>query len=529
MLLSRLMQDALAATPDKPALVFEDEVLSYRELHDGVERSARGLLSLGIGRGDRVAIFMRNRWEYVELYFACFRVGAIAVPLNHRFQTDEVVFAVNHCTAKLLIADEALLPIVKDVPERAPSLIGMYLYGGDVAAGAPNRWSEVAAAASDSVVWPEVDWSEVDWPEVDDDDPAMILYTSGSTGKPKGVTHTHRSIGATVVSRVTTQQLVAEDISLAATAICHAGAAVGVTFPTLHAGGTVVILAESDPGLFLDAVNAHQPTRTVLLPAQLLDAVVHPRAKSVDFGSFREVACGGDQMSSDLYDEFAKVTDLQLNQLYGLTECEAVSMNPPFGLVERGSFGLPRAGVEVRIVAGTPTDDTDGSQVRDAAPGETGEIWVRSESVMTGYWDDPEHTAATFVGDWLRTGDLGSRDANLYLHFQGRIKEIIIKGGSNIAPGEVEDVLEASPGVELCGVVGTPDARLGSLVHAFVELRHGPADPTTEADLTEFASERLAAYKVPDRWTFVTDLPRNHVGKIDRHALHLRAVELDAK
>lgn len=519
MLLSRLMQDALAATPDKPALIFEDTVLSYRELHDAIERSAQGLLSLGIGRGDRVAIFMRNRWEYVELYFACFRVGAIAVPLNHRFQTDEVVFAINQCRAKLLIADEALLPIVKDVPGQAASLTGMYVYGGDVAPDAPNRWSDVVAAASDSV----------SWPEVDDDDPAMILYTSGSTGKPKGVTHTHRSIGATAASRVTTQQLDADDISLAATAICHAGAAIGVTFPTLHAGGTVVILAESDPGLFLDAVNTHRPTRTVLLPAQLLDAVVDPRANTVDFGCFREVACGGDQMSSDLYDEFAKVTDLQLNQLYGLTECEAVSMNPPFGLVERGSFGLPRAGVEVRIVAAAPAADaTDGSQVPDATPGETGEIWVRSDSVMTGYWDDPEHTAATFVGDWLRTGDLGSRDTDRYLHFQGRIKEIIIKGGSNIAPGEVEDVLEASSGVELCGVVGTPDARLGSLVHAFIELKHGLADPPTEADLRAFAAERLAAYKVPDRWTFVTDLPRNHVGKIDRHALHLRAVELDA-
>jgi long-chain acyl-CoA synthetase len=518
MLLSRLMQDALATTPDKPALIFEDTVLSYRELHDAIERSARGLLSLGIGRGDRVAIFMRNRWEYVELYFACFRIGAIAVPLNHRFQTDEVVFAINHCTAKLLIADEALLPIVKDVPEQAASLIGMYVYGGDVTPEVPNPWSDVVAAASDSVVTPEVD----------DDDPAMILYTSGSTGKPKGVTHTHRSIGATAASRVITQELTADDISLAATAICHAGAAIGVTFPTLHAGGTVVILAESDPGLFLGAVNTHRPTRTVLLPAQLLDAVVDPRAKGVDFGSFREVACGGDQMSSDLYDEFAKVTDLQLNQLYGLTECEAVSMNPPFGLVERGSFGLPRAGVEVRIVAAAPTlDDTDGSQVADAAPGETGEIWVRSDSVMTGYWGDPEHTAATFVGDWLRTGDLGSRDADLYLHFQGRIKEIIIKGGSNIAPGEVEDVLDASPGVELSGVVGTPDARLGALVHAFVQLKHGLADSPTEADLRAFATERLAAYKVPDRWTFVTDLPRNHVGKIDRHALHLRAVELD--
>lgn len=516
--LNRLLQDALAATPDKPAVIFEDTTLSYRELNDAIERSARGLLSLGVGRGDRVAIFMRNRWEYVELYFACFRIGAIAVPLNHRFQTDEVEFAIDHCEAKLLIVDGALLPVVEEVPARSASLIGMYVYG-DVPADATKRWSDVVAAASASPTWPEVD----------DDDPAMILYTSGSTGKPKGVTHTQGSIAAAAASRRTTQQLTGDDISLAATAICHAGAAIGVTFPTLGVGGTVVILAESDPGLFLDALQQHRPTRTVLLPAQLLDAVVDPRANAADFDSLREVECGGDQISPDLYEEFAKITDLQLNQLYGLTECEAVTMNPPFGRIVRGSIGLPRAGVEVRIAAvGKVASVGDGSEVPDAVAGETGEIWVRSDSLMTGYWEDPEHTAATFAGDWLRSGDLGSRDDDGYLFFHGRIKEIIIKGGSNIAPGEVEDVLDAHPDVELSGVVGSPDERLGAIVHAFVELKHGLADPPSEDDLRAFAAERLAAYKVPDRWTFVADLPRNKVGKIDRHALHLQAVELDA-
>jgi len=517
--LTDLLQSPLATTPDKPAVIFEETVLSYHALNEAIERSARGLLSLGVGRGDRVAIFMRNRWEYVELYFACFRIGAVAVPLNHRFQTDEVEFSIDHCAAKMLIVDGPLLPVVQDVPARSSSLIGMYVYG-DVPADATQRWSDVVAAASDSLTWPELD----------EDDPAMILYTSGSTGKPKGVTHTHRSIAAVATSRGTTQQLTAADISLAATAICHAGAAIGVAFPTLHAGGTVVILAESDPGLFLEALQKHRPTRTVLLPAQLLDALVDPRAKGVDFGCLREVECGGDQISPDLYEEFAKITDLRLNQLYGLTECEAATMNPPFGRIERGSIGLPRAGVQVRIAAiGKVAAVADGSAVPEAAPGETGEIWIRSESVMTGYWDDPEHTAATFAGDWLRTGDLGSRDSDGYLHFQGRIKEIIIKGGSNIAPGEVEDVLNAHPDVELSGVVGSPDDRLGALVHAFIELKHGLADPPDEGDLRAFAAERLAAYKVPDRWTFVAELPKNHVGKIDRHALHVRAAELDAR
>lgn len=512
MSLDRLLQDALTATPDKPAVIFDGASTSYRALADAVERSARGLLSLGVGHGDRVAIFMRNRSEFVELYLACFRIGAIAVPLNHRFQTDEVVFAVDHCTAKLLIVDGALLPVVQTVQEAVPSLSGVYVYG-DVPDGATHQWADVVSAAAEPA----------GWPSVEDDDPAMILYTSGSTGKPKGVTHTHRSILASASGRVVTQQLTADDISLAATAICHAGAAVGVTFPTLLVGGTVVILAESDPDLFLDALEAQRPTRTILLPAQLLDAVVDSRANHIDFGCLREVECGGDQISPDLYAEFAEVADLQLNQIYGLTECEGAIMNPPFGLIRRGSIGIPRDGVEVRIVAAG-----EHATGEDVAAGRTGEIWIRGDSVMTGYWADPEHTAATFADGWLRTGDLGRRDDEGYMFFQGRIKEIIIKGGSNIAPGEVEDVLDAHPDVEISGVVGTPDARLGSLVHAFVELKPGLDAPPTEADLKAFAAERLAAYKVPDRWTFVTELPRNKVGKIDRHALHAQAIELDA-
>lgn len=506
MTLDQLLHGALESAPDRPALVFRDQAMSYRALADAVDRSATGLLSIGIHHGDRVAIFMRNRTELVELYLACFRIGAIAVPLNHRFQTDEVVFSVNHCGAGVLIADGDLLPVVADVADDAPSLQGVYVYG-DAPDGGSGRWSDVVAAAPEPV-----------WPAVTEADPAMILYTSGSTGKPKGVTHTHRSILATATGRVATQQITSADVSLAATAICHGGGSIGVTFPTLWAGGTVVILEESDPKLFLDAVATHRPTRTLLLPAQLLDAVVAPEAAGVDFGCLVEVQCGGDQISPDLYEQFEKVADIELNQAYGMTECEGVSMSPAAGPVRRGTIGLPREGVEVRVVA-------DGVDVADGA---TGEILIRSDSVMVGYWDDVEHTEAAFVDGWLRSGDLAHRDEEGYLCFEGRIKEIIIKGGSNIAPGEVEDVLDAHPDVELSGVVGSPDPRLGALVHAFVELRRGLDHAPSADDLTAFASERLAAYKVPDRWTFVDDLPRNHVGKIDRHALHAEAVRLDA-
>lgn len=264
----------------------------------------------------------------------------------------------------------------------------------------------------------------------------------------------------------------------------------------------------------------HQPTRAIVLPAQLLDVVMHPRAAEVDFHCFREIQCGGDQVSPDLYAKFTDIAGLELNQLYGLTECEGSTMSPAFGVIKRGSVGLPRDGVQVRIVEAGQHSTGD-----KVVAGRTGEIWIRSDSVTTGYWNDPEHTAAAFAGDWFRTGDLGHQDEDGYVYFRGRIKEIIIKGGSNIAPGEVEDVLDAHPDVELSGVVGVPDPRLGALVQAFVELKQGLTSPPTEHELQAYAAERLAAYKVPDRWSFVDELPRNKVGKIDRHALHVRAIE----
>lgn len=501
MSLNELYRKALADTPEKAALIFTGTITSYRALSDAVDRSAQRLLHLGVTHGDRVGIFMRNRSEFIELYLACFRIGAVAVPLNHRFQADEVVFAANHCGAKLLIADGPLYPRIRDVRAKIPTLEAIYLYG-DVPPDAGPAWDHVDAPDA------------AQWPSIAEDAPAMILYTSGSTGKPKGVVHTHGSILDTAKGRAATQQLTAEDISLAATAICHGGGSMGVTFPTLYAGGTVVILAESEPELFLEAVARHRPTRTLLLPAQLLDAVTSPRADGVDFASLREVQCGGDQISPALYSEFADVEDLELNQAYGMTECEGCCMNPPFGNIKRGSIGLPREGIEVRLVL-------DGTDVAD---GEVGEFLIRSDSVMAGYWNDPENTEAAFTDGWLRTGDLGRRDEDGYHYFAGRIKEVIIKGGSNIAPGEVEDVLNAHPGVELSGVVGQPDPRLGAIVHAFIEPRPGRAAPITEQELTAFASERLAAYKVPDRWTFVDSIPRNDVGKIDRKALHARVI-----
>lgn len=509
MQLYRILEETLRATPDKAALVFGERTASYRDVQSSMSLCARALISLGIGRGDRVAIYLENRPEFVELYLACFRIGAVAVPLNHRFQAAEVAFAANHCGARLLIVDESLSARLDGLGDSVPSLEGVYVLG-DAGPASFRAWSAVLADVPEAPAWPQVE----------EDDPAMILYTSGSTGKPKGVTHTHRSIFRSAASRGLTQRLTGDDVALAATAICHVGAALGVTFPTLLAGGTVVLLERTDPLLFLEALRRHRPTRTVILPTQLLDAVEHPQAQAGDFACLREVQCGGDQISHDLYEHFGKVASFELNQIYGLTECEGVCMNPPFGEIRRGSIGKPREGVEIRLAVG------DG---KDADEGEAGEILIRSDSMMTGYWNDPGSTGRTLVDGWLRTGDLARKGADGCYYFIGRIKEIIIKGGSNIAPGEVEEVLDDHPDVVISGVVAMPDRRLGEIVHAFVALRPGLDAVQAQPELSAFAAGRLAAYKVPDRWTFVDELPRNEVGKIDRRGLHALAANRDAR
>jgi acyl-CoA synthetase (AMP-forming)/AMP-acid ligase II len=507
MILGRLYENHLKSNPEKTALFFQGDSYTYADLDRYANDSANALLGMGIGKGDRVALFMRNCTELIGLYFACFKIGAIAVPLNNRYVKDEAVYAVNQCTAGILIADCGLYPRVEGMGSSAPSVKHMFTIS-EFPGGGVRSWESVIRSSP----------VMRDLPRVNDGDTAMILYTSGSTSKPKGVTYTHKALFKLSESRSVTQELAADDVGLVVTAVCHLGGSGGVCFPLLYAGGSVVIMEGPDPALFLEYVGTYRPTRTLLLPAQLIDVLDHPKSGMVDFSCFKEVECGGDYISSDLYEHFRAVTGFELNQIYGLTECEGVCFTPPSMPVKRGSIGVPRDGIEIRLV------DHEG---REAEIGEAGEIRIKSESTMSGYWSDEENTSLVLRDGYLLTGDTGKRDESGYYYYMGRIKEIIIKGGSNVSPGEVEEVLDDHPDVTLSGVVGVPDKHYGQLIHAFIELKPGLKDAPDEGALKSYASERLAAYKVPDYWTFVDGLPRNEVGKIDRRGLHALAGRLD--
>ena len=499
MLLHKILDNAVEKTPGKKAVICRGSSCTYGQLFDRMNLWAKTLLSLGIKKGDRVALFMKNRVELVQLYFACFRIGAIAVPLNTRYRTPEAEYAVSHSGSKILIASSELFPVVMDIKSTISSLEGVYIIDEDPEHQSIS-WSKASPDPGDHISFPDVDIY----------DPGIIIYTSGSTARPKGAVHTNYSLYHHVLNKTKFEELGKNEIGLAATQICHIAAFAGIMLPTLYKGGIFVMVKEFEAEDYIRHLKEYKPTILILLPTELLEILEHPDAKDADFSHIHSMLVAGDKVPHHTYELFRKLAGFDLMEGCGMTECEGYCIQPKHEKKKPGSIGKPIPGVKIRLVD---------KECNDVPDGKTGEILLKANSLMTGYWDDPEETRKAFVDGWFRTGDLAYKDQDGYYHFVSRIKEIIIRGGSNIVPGEVEDVLDDHPKVESSGVVGFPDEHYGSIVGAFIVPEHGMPAPTID-DLSAFASKRLAQYKVPEKWIIVENLPRNAVGKIDRRELH---------
>jgi len=497
MLLYEILDKAVKHTPDKKAVICAGESCTYAQLSEKMDLWAKTLLFLEVTKGDRVALFMKNRVELVQLYFACFRIGAIIVPLNTRYQRPEAVYGLEQSGSKILITSSELFPIVENLDKTIPSLEHIYIIDEDTK-HASISWSKMSADTVDPVTFPDVNIT----------DPAVIIYTSGSTGEPKGVIHTHDTYYHLILMKERDWETNPDDIVLITTQISHAA---GFTMSLLYlaSAATVVLMEEFEAGEYIKLLDRYKPTLLGLLPTQLLEVLEHPDVKNADFSHARHLLVGGDKVPHHLYELFRNLTGFDFMEGYGLTEFEGCFMQP-YGKIKPGTIGKPLAEVQARLI------DIEG---QDIPQGKTGEILLKGKPLTIGYWNKPEETKKAFENGWFHTGDLAYIDDEGYYHFAGRIKELIIRGGSNIMPGEVEDALDDHPKVELCGVVGFPDKHYGSIVGAFVEPKQGVPAPTVE-ELTAFVSQRLSQYKVPQKWIFVDSLPRNHVGKIDRKKLH---------
>jgi long-chain acyl-CoA synthetase len=454
--------------------------MSYSALDETSTRLAEWFLAEGLRPGERVAVHWSNSFEVVQLYFALFKAGLIAVAVNVRLKPAEIGYILDHSMARMCFSEPSLAP-----------------QAGQAGAGCPIV-TEL----------PQLKRARVsrEMPSVDPNRSAIILYTSGTTAHPKGVTHTHRSLLHTA-EIMALDLMDATDIVLPMTQLMHAAALNVCLMPCIYLGASVALLPGFDPAAVLDAIERFRCTAVFGLPT-LMQFVVDEQARKPRLaGSLRTALCGGDTVPVALQDRFKMIFGIPLREIYGMTETLPITLIPK-GAQRPGSMGIPKQGFELRIV------DAAG---QDLGENETGEVVIRSAANCVGYWSDPAATEAAIVNGWLRTGDLASRDGDGYYWFKGRKKQIIVRAGSNISPQEVEEALYLHPAVLAAGVVGAPDILYGEQVVAFVVARIGQT--VDEETLRQFARQRLADYKVPERIVFLKELPTSPTGKVQRRAL----------
>jgi long-chain acyl-CoA synthetase len=490
--------------PGKTGLVCGDVRLTWSAVNSRVNRLAHAVLERGARKGDRVAVLAENDHRYLEIYWGLAKTGAVAVPLNYRLVERELAQLLDHSEACGLICG----PGYEDVSGKlagAVSSLGWVLSFGD-RRGLAIDYEELLNTASDNE--PNL--------LVGDDDPFAIMYTSGTTGLPKGAVVTHGNLENNVYNQSIADKADTDDINLTATPLYHMGALFMATTYT-YLGCTNIILERFDATELQRAIERERATVCLLIPT-MLNMVLNDRAfGSHDLSSLRLIFYGGSIMPVPVLRRAMETIGCSFTQGYGLTETiEATFLTMKDHVLDGvpeherrlASAGREAPNAEVRIV-----DDND----RDLPAGEIGEVLIRSRSVIPQYWRAPEESAATIRDGWFYTGDVGYRDGDGYLYIVDRKKDVIISGGTNIYPKDIEEVLYGHPAVLEAAVIGVPDATWGESVKAIVVRREGH-DVGAE-DLIEYCKANLASYKKPRVVEFVDALPRNPSGKILKREL----------
>jgi len=496
---SKLLQTGLARYPDDLALVSTTSRWSWQALDTATYNLANNLLQLGLSPGDRVASLMPNRSTLLVHYLACLRAGLVAVPLNYRYMHPEIDHALEISGATLLVTHAERTQDLA-ASRLAPSLPhGIIYYEGSD--GSTNEFQRLTQPARDTSPLPANNPG----------DPACIFFTSGSTGKPKGVTHTHDSVATMFAIAAAAFELTPDDVMLPCSSLSHIGGFV-FSFAALAASARVVVARSYHDDEILMLLRQQQPTVLSMLPAALLHLVRDHGSLHDDFRSLRLCRSGADKVPAELEREFTELTGLVIDEGYGMTETGLLASNPPSGTIKSGSVGQALPGVSLSI-----RDDDN----KELGSGKAGRLWVKSGSATTGYWNNPAATDKLFRNGWLDTGDLMDADADGYLRFRGRQKQIIVHDGSNISPQEVEESLLEHAAVDNAAVIGIHDPIHGEKVRAYVTLTNNVTRPTV-LELIRFAHERIG-YKAPEEIMFLNEMPLNAAGKIDRLSLKQRA------
>jgi fatty-acyl-CoA synthase len=493
--LADLIDRNAAFAPDKPAIRFSGAALTYAQFAARIAATARALKSqLGVTRGDRVAILSLNHPDYLVLLYACARLGAMLVPLNWRLAVPEQVFILSDAGAKALIVERGFAAVVEPLKQALPDI---HVVGLDFA----PSFDDLLAGGTGDGRNPHVDLST----------PLLIVYTSGTTGRPKGAVLRQEALVWNAVMSQHMHDMTAADHVLTVLPLFHVGGLNIQTTPALQLGATVTLHPRFAPDATLDALANDKPSLTVLVPATMQAVIEHPRWRETDIASLRALSTGSTQVPQGLVDAFT-TRGVPVIQVYGSTETCPVAVYTRVGGDQRaGSTGLPGLVCDAQIV------DDSGSEL---AAGVAGEVIVRGPNVFFEYWGNAAATAETLRGGWYHSGDIGTRDADGHFFIHDRKKNMIISGGENIYPAEVERVLIAHPEVAEGAVIGRADPKWQEVPVAYVVRRAGASCDARA--LEAHLLSQLARFKVPREYVFVDALPRNAMGKVQHFVLRER-------
>lgn len=493
-----LIRVQAAGRGSHPALTFARRSMSYAELDNRSNHVAQALLAAGVETQDRVAFLDKNTPEHFEVLFGCAKTSSVLVPVNWRLAPQEIAYIVNDAAAKVLIVGEELAAILDKIEADLHTVMKVVVIGGHPRHEAYESWVTRHDAVDPLLA-------------ATGSDVALQMYTSGTTGLPKGVMLTNDNLWS-IVPITQAWGISSMSVSLVCMPLFHM-AGTGWSLPAMYQGCHIVLLREPDPAAILAAIPAHGVTDALFVPALLQLLLASPDCVETDFSSLRTIFYGASPIADDVLVRSIATFQCRFMQLYGLTEATgfATALPPEDHLPDaphperRRSVGVTPDGIEVRIADPKSGDE----QPIDAV----GEIWIRSRGVMKGYWNQPDETAASITPDgWLRSGDAAYRDADGYVYMYDRVKDMIVSGGENVYPAEVENALHDHPAVADVAVIGVPHERWGETVKAIVVLAAGA--PVTEGELIVFARERLAHYKCPTSVDFTSELPRNASGKV---------------
>jgi long-chain acyl-CoA synthetase len=484
---------------DKQAILFENESYTYKMLDGISSKLGWSLMELGINKGDRVAIFGPNCPEYLFAYFGIFKAGAAAIPVNAMLKGREIEYIITDCNPRILFVHVSLLEVLLPVKERLFQCIEKFVVIGGTEAEYGDRFIRFEDLITERV-------QGTAGPGLGGDDMAMILYTSGTTGSPKGCILRHESlVCSTEFSIKATGHQFSDKVLCCAPMFHIYGFSISIA-SSIYPGATMIIMDRFDPKKAIEVIKNHKINIFVGVPTMFTYLLKEPEIQSDDFKALRLNVSSGASLPIEVLSEFEKKFDTVIQEVYGITESTGEAAYNPIEKRKPGSIGIPHSGLELKIA-----DERQGI----VKTGEVGEIVIRGKSIMKGYWNKEAATREVLSEDgWYRTGDLARMDEDGYLYIVGRSKEMIITGGFNIYPRELEEVLYQHPDIHEAAAIGIPDKIKGELACAFIVLHEGRK--MEEEDLRFFCKERLANYKVPRMYRFVKSLPKTGTGKISK-------------